>query len=55
MYAAVEGPISSFWPASALQLHPDVTFFLDADSASQLTMGDYYRRVRANELRLGSH
>lgn len=50
---AVEGPVSSFWPASALQLHPDVTFFLDADSASLLTMREYYRRVRENELELG--
>jgi glucosamine-6-phosphate deaminase len=53
VHAAVEGPISSFWPASALQLHPDVTAYLDAESASLLTMRDYYRRVRQNELRLG--
>ena len=52
---AVEGAVSSFWPASALQLHPDVTFYLDRDSASKLTMRDYYRRVRENEIRLGSH
>lgn len=51
--AAVEGPISSFWPASALQLHRSVTMYVDADAASLLTMRDYYRRVRANELRLG--
>ena len=50
---AVEGAVSSFWPASALQLHPSVTFYLDRDSASRLTMRDYYRRVRENELRLG--
>ena len=56
IHAAVEGPVSSFWPASALQLHPDVTFFVDAESASLLTMRDYYRRVRENELRLrGGH
>ncbi|MCC6782552.1 MAG: glucosamine-6-phosphate deaminase [Planctomycetes bacterium] len=52
---AVEGPVSSFWPASALQLHPDVVFYLDGDSASSLTMREYYRRVRRNELELGSH
>ncbi|MBK8975634.1 MAG: glucosamine-6-phosphate deaminase [Planctomycetes bacterium] len=51
--AAVEGPVSSFCPASALQLHPDVTFLLDGDSAALLTMRSYYRRVRENELRLG--
>jgi glucosamine-6-phosphate deaminase len=52
VHAAVEGPISSFWPASALQLHPDVTMYVDTESASLLTMSDYYRRVRQNELRL---
>lgn len=52
IHAAVEGPVSSFWPASALQHHPDVSFFVDADSASMLTMRDYYRRIRENELRL---
>lgn len=52
IHAAVEGALSSFWPASALQLHPDVTMFVDAESAALLTMRDYYRRVRENELRL---
>jgi glucosamine-6-phosphate deaminase len=47
--AAVEGPISSFWPGSALQLHADVTFYLDAESASKLSLLDYYRRVAENE------
>ena len=51
--ASIEGPISSFWPASALQLHPDVTFYLDEESAAELSMLDYYRRVRENEDRLG--
>ena len=41
--------MSSFWPGSALQLHPDVTIYVDADSACLLTMRDYYRRVRENE------
>lgn len=49
--AAVEGPVSSFWPASALQLHPDVKLYLDGESASLLTMRDYYRRTRQNELK----
>lgn len=53
VHAAVEGPVSSFWPASALQLHHDVTFFVDADSAARLTLREYYRRVRQNELDLG--
>jgi glucosamine-6-phosphate deaminase len=50
--ACVEGPISSFWPGSTLQNHPDVTFFLDGESAAQLGMLDYYREVRASEVRL---
>ena len=50
--ATVEGPISSFWPGSALQQHPAVALYLDVDSASRLTMQDYYRRVgeRTREL-----
>jgi glucosamine-6-phosphate deaminase len=47
--ACVEGPVSSFWPGSALQLHSDVTFYLDPDSASGLTMREYYERTRRNE------
>ncbi len=47
--AAVEGSISSFWPASILQLHPATAMYLDAASAEKLTMRDYYRRVWAAE------
>jgi glucosamine-6-phosphate deaminase len=43
--AAVEGPITAMNPASALQRHPTVTVFLDEDSASALTLQDYYRWV----------
>ncbi|MEZ5966223.1 MAG: glucosamine-6-phosphate deaminase [Planctomycetota bacterium] len=50
--AAVEGALSSFCPASALQLHPDVTMFVDSDSAARLSMRAYYRRVRRNEIEL---
>ena len=50
--ASVEGPVSSFWPGSALQLHPDVMFCLDPDSAARLSMVDYYRRVRENQRQL---
>lgn len=49
VHAAVEGPISSFWPASALQHHAHTTFYLDAESAARLTMRDYYRRVQRAE------
>jgi len=33
---AVNGPVDPMVPASVLQLHPDVTFYLDADAASLL-------------------
>jgi glucosamine-6-phosphate deaminase len=42
---SIEGPIASAVSASALQLHPDVTFIIDDAAASQLTQRDYYRRV----------
>lgn len=42
---AIEGPITSAVSASALQLHPDVTFILDGPAASQLMQRDYYHRV----------
>jgi glucosamine-6-phosphate deaminase len=49
---SIEGPISSFWPGSALQLHPDTTFFLDEESAAGLQMLDYYKRTRRIALEL---
>jgi glucosamine-6-phosphate deaminase len=42
---SIEGPITCAVSASALQLHPDVTFLLDEPAAAQLTQRDYYRRV----------
>ncbi len=42
---AVEGPISSMSPASALQAHQYVTVILDEDAASDLKLRDYYRWV----------
>jgi len=42
---SIEGPITSAVSASALQLHPDVTFIVDEPAASQLTQRDYYVRV----------
>jgi glucosamine-6-phosphate deaminase len=41
----VEGAITAMNPASALQLHPKVTVFLDEASASELKMQEYYRWV----------
>lgn len=42
---AIEGPVTSMCPASALQLHPRVTFLLDEAAASKLQRKDYYRYV----------
>lgn len=42
---AVEGPITSMNPASALQLHPKVTLCLDEEAAAGLKLKDYYRWV----------
>jgi glucosamine-6-phosphate deaminase len=42
---AIEGPVTASLTASALQLHPDVTFILDEGAASKLTQRDYYRQV----------
>jgi glucosamine-6-phosphate deaminase len=42
---AIEGAITAAVSASALQLHPDVTFIIDDAAASQLTQRDYYHRV----------
>lgn len=50
--AAVEGPVSSFCPASALQLHPNTLYILDEGAASLLCMREYYVRAQANEEKL---
>ncbi|MEZ5932228.1 MAG: glucosamine-6-phosphate deaminase [Alphaproteobacteria bacterium] len=40
--AMVEGPVSAFCPASALQYHPKVTLLLDPAAASALALRDFY-------------
>jgi glucosamine-6-phosphate deaminase len=42
---AIEGPITSSVSASALQMHPDVTFIIDENAGYSLTQRDYYRHV----------
>lgn len=39
----VEGPVSSMWPGSVLQLHRHATVVIDEAAASELTLTDYYR------------
>ena len=41
--AAVEGPLSSFVPGSALQLHEHATVVVDEEAAAGLRLADYYR------------
>ena len=43
--AAVEGPITSMNPASALQQHARVTVLLDEEAASELKLNQYYNYV----------
>lgn len=47
--AAVEGPVSSMWPASVLQLHARATVIVDRDAAFQLELSDYYRHAFLNK------
>jgi glucosamine-6-phosphate deaminase len=42
---AIEGPVTASVTASALQLHPDVTFIVDRQAGAQLKHHDYYARV----------
>jgi len=41
--AAVEGPLTASVPASAIQLHPEVTVIADEAAASRLANAAYYR------------
>lgn len=47
--SAVEGPLSSFIPGSALQLHQHATVIVDEAAASQLRLTEYYRYTYANK------
>src|SRR2546421_12842662 len=50
--AAIEGPLTASVTASALQLHPDVTFIVDQQAGALLKQQDYYRRVLEMTARL---
>lgn len=43
--AMIEGPLSAFCPASALQLHPAAKIFIDEAAAAKLAYTAYYRWV----------
>jgi glucosamine-6-phosphate deaminase len=44
---AVEGPLTSFVPASAIQLHPHATVVVDEAAAVNLRLADYFRSTYA--------
>ncbi|MBO3663625.1 glucosamine-6-phosphate deaminase [Microbacterium stercoris] len=46
---AVEGPVTSSLPGSAIQLHPHVTVVVDEAAASALADADYYRYAWAHK------
>lgn len=46
---AVEGPVSSECPGSAIQMHPHVTVVIDEAAAGRLEHADYYRYAWANK------
>lgn len=46
---AVEGPVTSSLPGSAIQLHPHATVVIDEAAASRLAHADYYRYAFANK------
>ena len=46
---AIEGPVTSMITASALQLHPDVTAYLDDAAAGKLEMREYYDWIQAKK------
>jgi glucosamine-6-phosphate deaminase len=46
---AVEGPVASMCPASAIQLHPHATVVVDEAAAAHLTLAEYYRATFANK------
>ena len=47
--AAVEGPVTSMCPASALQLHPNAVVIADEAAAGKLANAKYYRFVDQNK------
>jgi len=46
--ATVEGPVTSWCPASILQMHPRATIIVDQAAAGSLEMADYYYHIQAN-------
>ncbi len=47
VHQVVEGPISSMWPGSVLQLHKHATIILDRPAAARLQLAAYYEETYA--------
>ncbi len=47
VHQLAEGPVSSLWPATIMQMHPHATLLIDDDAAGRLQLGDYYRQSYA--------
>lgn len=47
--ALVEGPVTSRWPGSVLQLHQHATVVIDPEAASKLELLDYYKVTYAQK------
>lgn len=43
----VEGPVSAWCPASALQMHPATVVIIDEDAASDLTDPEFFKHIEA--------
>ena len=50
----IEGPVSSMWPASALQMHEKVSVLLDPEAASELANREYYHWVYQQNQAIGA-
>lgn len=48
---AVEGPVTSMCPASAVQLHARATIVIDEPAAAKLALADYYRYAAGHPAR----
>ena len=46
--AMVEGPVSAWCPASALQMHPSTVLIVDEGAASKLTNPDFFKHIEAH-------
>lgn len=46
--AVIEGPVTSMWPGSVLQLHPHATIVVDEAAAAKLALHDYYKETYAH-------